>query len=113
MKDFTMSLFEEKQSEVIETFRSASRYLVEFLNNDNKYFDGLSLISRIYPSDFHLNKANTSETEAPLLDLHLSILDGFISCKIFKKDDDFDFPIVNCPYLDGDFLVEHPTVFIT
>ena len=47
-----------------------------------------------------------------LLDLHLSILDRFISCKIYDKRDDFDFEIVNFPDLDGDVLVEHPTVFI-
>ena len=44
----------------------------------------------------------SSETEAPFLDLHLSILDESISCKINDKRDDFDFDIVNFPYLDGD-----------
>ena len=32
---------------------------------------------------------NSSETEAPFLDLHLSILDRFILCKIYDKRDDF------------------------
>ena len=36
------------------------------------------------------------------MDLHLSIVDGFISCKIYDKHDDFDFEIVNFPFLDGD-----------
>ena len=49
-----------------------------------------------------MNKANTSDTEAPLLDLHLSISYGFVSCKIYDKRDDFDFDIVNFPFLDGD-----------
>ena len=74
-----MSLSEEKQSEVIEAFSSTSRYFEDLLNIDNKYFDGL--ISQIYPSELQLDKANSSETEALFLDLHLSILDGFISCK--------------------------------
>ena len=34
--------------------------------------------------------------------LHLSIVDGFVSCKIYHKRDDFDFEIVNFPFLDGD-----------
>ena len=50
------------------------------------------------------------QTEAAFLDLHLSISDGFISCKIYDKRDDFDFEIVNLPYLDGD--VEHSMAFI-
>ena len=36
------------------------------------------------------------------MDLHLSIVDGFVSCKIYDKRDDFDFEIVNFPFLDGD-----------
>ena len=48
------------------------------------------------------NKANTSDTEAPFLDLHLSITNGFVSSKIYDKRDDFDFDIVNVPFLDGD-----------
>ena len=36
------------------------------------------------------------------MDLHLSIVDGFVSCKIYDKHDDFDFEIVNFPFLDGD-----------
>ena len=49
-----------------------------------------------------LNKANTSDTEAPFLDLHLSISKSFVSSKIYDKRDDFDFDIVNFPFLDGD-----------
>ena len=36
------------------------------------------------------------------MDLHLSIVDGFVSCKIYDKRDDFDFEIVNFPFFDGD-----------
>ena len=50
----------------------------------------------------HLNKANISDTEAPFLDLHLSVANGFVSSKIYDKRDDFDFDIVNFPFLDGD-----------
>ena len=36
------------------------------------------------------------------MDLHLSIANGFVSCRIYDKRDDFDFEIVNFPFLDGD-----------
>ena len=36
------------------------------------------------------------------MDLHLSISNGFVSPKIYDKRDDFDFDIVNFPFLDGD-----------
>ena len=58
----------------------------------------------IYPPELQLNKANTADTEAPFLDLHLSISNGFVSSKIYDKRDDFDFDIVNFPFLDGDVL---------
>ena len=36
------------------------------------------------------------------MDLHLSISGGFVKTKMFDKRDDFDFDIVNFPFLDGD-----------
>ena len=65
----------------------ASRYLDDLLNIDNPYFEGM--VNRIYPPELQLNKANTSDTEAPFLDLHLSISNGFVSSKIYDKRDDF------------------------
>ena len=49
-----------------------------------------------------LNIANTSDAEAPFLDLHLSISNDIDSAKIYDKRDDFHFDIVNFPFLDGD-----------
>ena len=57
---------------------------------------------QIYPPELQLNKANNIDTEVCFLDLHLSIADGFVSPKIYDKRDDFDFDIVNLPFLDGD-----------
>ena len=45
-RDFMMSISGEKQSKIIGTFSSTSRYLDDLLNIDNTYFDGL--ISQIY-----------------------------------------------------------------
>ena len=83
------SLSNVKQAEIIEAFKSTSTY-----------FEGMA--NRIYPHELQLNRANTSDTEAPFLDLHLSISNGFVSSKIYDKRDDFDFDIVNFPFLDGD-----------
>ena len=52
------------------------------------------MVSQIYPSE-PLNTANTSDTEAAFLDLHLSISYDIVSIKIYDKRDDFDFEIVN------------------
>ena len=60
------------------------------------------MVGRIYPTNLQLNKANSSDTEAPFLDLNLSITNGIVSSKIYDKRDDFNFEIVNFPFLDGD-----------
>ena len=51
----------------MEAFNSTSRYLDDLLNIDNIYFE--QMVNRIYPGELQLNKANSSDTEAPFLDL--------------------------------------------
>ena len=48
------------------------------------------------------NKAIASDTEPAFLDLNLSIHNDTVSTKICNNRDDFDFDIVNFPFLDGD-----------
>ena len=60
------------------------------------------MVSLIYPTELQLNKANLSDTEVPFLDLGLSITNGIVSTNIYVKRDDFNFEIVNFPFLNGD-----------
>ena len=99
-RDLMTSFSDENQADIIDTFNSTSRYLDGLLNIDNPYFEGM--VNQIYPPELQLNKANTTDTEVPVLDLHLSILNGFVSSKIYDKRDGLDFYIVNFPFLDGD-----------
>ena len=100
-----MSLSDDKQAGIIDAFDTTSRYLDDILNINNAYFD--NMVSQIYPSELQLNKANTSDTEAAFLDLHLSSSNDIVSTKIYDKRDDFDFEIVNLPFLDGDVPSQH------
>ena len=99
-RDFMMSLSGDKQADVIDVLNTTSRYLDDILNINNVYFD--TMVSQIYPSELQLDKANTSDTKATLLDLHLSISTDIVSTKIYGKRDDFDFENVSFPFLDGD-----------
>ena len=99
-RDFMKSVSRENQADIIEAFNSTSKYLDDLLNIDNIYFD--QMVDRIYPTELQLNRANSSDTEAPFLDLNLCISNGTVSTKINDKRDDFDFDIVNFPFLDGD-----------
>ena len=95
-----MSLSDDKQADVIDAFKRTSRYFDDILNINNVYFD--NMVSQIYPSELQLNKANTSDTLAAFLNLHLSISNDIVSTKIYDKRDDFDFDIVDFPFLVGD-----------
>ena len=95
-----MSLSDDKQAYIIDAFNTTPRYLDDILNINNLYFD--NMVSQIYPLELQLNKAYTSDTEAAFLDLHLSISNDIVSTNIYDKRGDFDFEIVNFPFLDGD-----------
>ena len=86
-RDFMLSLLDKNQTDIIEAFNSTSRYLDYLLNIDNPYFE--QMVHQIYPTDLQLNKANSSDTEVPFLDLDLSITKGIVSSKIYDKWDDF------------------------
>ena len=57
------------------------------------------MVSQINPTGL---QANSFDIEAPFLDMDLSIANGIVSSKIYDKRDDFNFEIVNFPFLDGD-----------
>ena len=92
----------DNQADVIEVFKSTSRYIDDLLNIGNPYFE--DMVKQIYPPELQINKANNTDTEARFLDLHLSIANGFVTSKIYDKRDDYDFDVVNIPFLDGCFL---------
>ena len=93
-----MSLSENNQTDIFEAFNSTFRYLDALLNIDNPYFE--QMVDQIYPTELQLNKANSSDTEVPFLDLNLSISNGIVSSKLYDKQDDFNFELVNFQFLD-------------
>ena len=89
MKEISRSLSHWKiRLIIIEAYNSTSRYLDDLLNIDNFYFD--QMVDRIYHTELQLNKANSSDTGAPFLDLNLSISNGTVSTKIYDKRNSFD-----------------------
>ena len=58
-----LSLTDNNQADVVEAFKSTSRYLDDLLNIDNPYC--AQMVSLIYPNELQLIKANPSNSEAP------------------------------------------------
>ena len=101
MRDFMLSLSDNNQTDIIETCNSTSRYLDDLLNIDNPYFE--QMVGQIYPIELQLIMRILLILKLRFLDLNLSITNGIVSSKIYDKRDDFNFAIVNFPFLDGDF----------
>ena len=55
------------------------------------------MVGQIHPTELQLNKANSNDTEAPSLDLDLSITNGIVSSKIYDIQDGFNLKMVNFP----------------
>ena len=91
-----MSLPDDKQADVIDAFNTTFEYLDDILNIINIYFD--NMVRKIYPAEIQLNKANTSDTVASFMNLHLFTSSDIVSTKLYDKRDDFDFEIVKFPF---------------
>ena len=89
---------------LIDGSNSKDHYVCSWSVLDCLFEIRLNISGKIYPSELQLNKANTSDTEVAFLDLHLSISNYIVSTKINDERDNFDFEIVNFPFLDGDVL---------
>ena len=81
-------------------FNDTSRYLDDIFTIDNPKFE--IHIPDIYPAEFQLNKAITSDKETSFLDLNIKVIGSDIYTSVNDKRDDFGFPIVNFPWLSGD-----------
>ena len=68
--------------------------LVDIFKAFNPYFEGM--VNQIYPPEFKLNTANTSDTEAPFWTYFTPFLTALFPPKRDKRDD-VDFDIVNFP----------------
>ena len=86
--------------DLIDKFNDTSRYLEDVFIIDKPAF--AEHIPDIYPRKPQLNKANTSDTETSFLDLNIKVIGYNIHTSVDDKRDEFEFPIVNFPWLSVD-----------
>ena len=82
MRDTSCCLCQTIIELILSKLNFTSRYSDALLNIDNNYFE--QMVCQIYPTELQLNKANSSDTEAALLDLNLSITNGIVSSKFYE-----------------------------
>ena len=82
-----------------QSFNFTYRYIDDVLSLNNANFS--DYLHAIYPEELEIKDTTDSSNSASYLDLRLDI-DGTNLCtKIYDKCDDFDFAIVNFPFLDS------------
>ena len=75
------------------------RYIDDLLTLNNATFH--SAITDIYPHELQLKKTTECETQLSYLDVLITIEDGRYSTAVYDKRDNFNFNIVNFPYLSS------------
>ena len=98
--DFLQSLLDKKDRKLALSFNLTFRYIDDVLSLNNPRFG--DFLHLIYPKELEIKDTTDSEKSASYLDLHLEIdTQGELSTKLYDKRDDFNFPIVNFPFLCG------------
>ena len=96
-RDFMKNLSSDNQVGVIKALNLTSRYLDDLLNIENPYFEGM--VNQIYPPELQLNKLILQIPSPPFWIYICLFLTALFHPKFMIN---FDFDIVNFPFLDGD-----------
>ena len=94
------NLHKSKQYNLIDMLNDTSRYLDDIFIMDNPEFE--KQIPDIYPTELHLNKANTSDKETSFFDINITVFDSDVHTSVYDKRNDFRIHIVDFPWLGGD-----------
>ena len=94
------NIFVDGNKDLVKSFNFTFRYIDDVLSLNNRYF--IDHVDRIYPVELEIKDTTDSSTSAAYLDLYLQRnLHGQLTTKLYDKRDDFNFPIVNFPFLDS------------
>ena len=99
-RDFMSNLQKSKRFDLIDKLNNTSRYLDDKFTVDNPAL--LNIFPMYTQENFSWIKQNTSDKETSLLDLNIKVIGNDIHTSVYDKRDDFFFPIVNFPWLNGD-----------
>ena len=101
--DFLDKMIRSGHRKLARSFNLCFRYIDDLIVFNNKKF--WEYVKDIYPFELNVEKANQSDNLASYLDLTFTIeKDGKLSTKLYDKRDDFDFHIVNFPFLSSNIL---------
>ena len=96
--DFIQGLLKKNEKKLARSFNFTFRYIDDVLSLNNSRFG--DFVDRIYPIELKVKDTTDSDRSAAYFDLRLNIdSEGRLRTKLYDKRDDFNFPIVNFPFI--------------
>jgi hypothetical protein len=96
--DFIQGILKKNQKKLTRSFNFTFRYIDDVLPLNNSRFG--DFVDRIYPTELEIKDTTYTDRSASYLDLHLEIdSEGRLRTILYDKRDDFNFPIVNFPFI--------------
>ena len=98
--DYMQGLIKSKQLQKARSFNLSFRYIDDLISIQNSYIR--DAVKAIYPPSLELKETTDSLDGTSYLDLYLfKDNNGCISRRLYDKRDDYNFAIVNYPFLDS------------
>jgi hypothetical protein len=88
----------KNEKKLARSFNFTFRYIDDVLSLNNSRLG--DFVDRIYPIELEIKDTTNTDRSASNLDLHLEIdSEGRFRTQLYDKRDDFNFPIVNFPFI--------------
>ena len=98
--EYFIKLYEANKVSDLTKLEYVFRYQDDLLSmNDFGLLE--RVLSDIYPAEMIINKTNISTCKTTFLDLNISIYRGRFYVKLYDKRTDYNFEVINYPFLDG------------
>ena len=96
--DFIQGLLNKNGKKVARSFNFRFRYIDDVLLLNNSRFGGF--VDRIYLIELEIKDTTDTDRSASYLHIHIEIdSEGWLRTQLYDKRDDFNFPIVNFPFI--------------
>jgi hypothetical protein len=96
--DFIQGLLKKNEKKLARFFNFTFRYIDDVLSLNNSRFG--DFVDHIYLIELEIKDTTDTDRSASYLGLHLEIdSEGWLRTKFYDKRDDFNFPIVNFPFI--------------
>jgi hypothetical protein len=88
----------KNEKKLARSFNFTFHYIDDVLSLNNSRFG--DFVDRIYPIELEIKDTIDTDRSASYLDIHLEFdSEGRLRTKLYDKRDDFNFPIVNFPFI--------------